>query len=270
VFTTCFNKDVLLQPIFGPVFKTRKLSSAKQSQKILGNSALLNPTFGGTMAGAMHAITGPDHLTGLIAPCANRGAVGGALVGAVWGIGHGISTVIVGMTLFYLKSQLSAYEDVFDKINKYSSALVGLSLMLIGLFGMFEAWSSSVGSNFTSGQTTFTKEEPGQKASIPFGLIFGNGLLHGFSIDGAVSLVPSLAVSSAFLAMVYLVSYSLSTMLVISAAAAFISAGISKLETLLDTRVPQKLAYYSSIFSLLIGLFWTVQSTRDIWLFNLF
>ncbi|CAN0301645.1 unnamed protein product, partial [Ectocarpus fasciculatus] len=210
------------------------------------------PVLGGTVAGAMHAVTGPDHLTGLIVPCANKDMLTGALIGATWGVGHALSTMLVGMVLYLLKSRASVYGDIFDKISKFSSFLVGLSLVLIGVVGLFETL------NHTNAHTTL--EGTAESTRIPWGFILGNGVLHGFSIDGAVSIIPSLALDSWMGALVYLISYSSSTTVVMSAAAAALSAGVSRLERLLGSNAPQKLAYYSSLISIMIGALWSFRS----------
>jgi hypothetical protein len=228
-------------------------------KKMVGNSALLlRPAFGGGAAGAMHAITGPDHLTGLLAPCANKGFSGGALIGAMWGLGHAVSTVILGMLFFFLKNQMSTYSKLFDSVNKYSSVFVGANLVLIGLFGMYEAFGSS------DDKVSADRAAQSKATAVPYGLIFGNGLLHGFSIDGAVSLAPSLTLNSWPFALTFLVSYAFSTAVVISAAAGAISAGVSKLDNLLDSNVPKQLAYYSSILSVVIGTLWSLYSVINL------
>lgn len=218
---------------------------------MIGSSALLNPAFGGSAAGALHAISGPDHLAGLLAPCANKGFAGGAAIGAVWGAGHATSTVILGMIFYYLKNQMTASSEFLQKLSSYSSFFVGFNLILIGLVGIYETWGSV-------GNVHSTDRSNEIKATAPLGLIFGNGLLHGLSIDGAVSLIPSLALDSWYYALTFLLAYAMSAAAVISAATGVISAGISKLDGFVDSNVPQQLSLYSSILSLLVGTIWSL------------
>ena len=212
---------------------------------------IVAPLLGGGSAGAMHAITGPDHLACLIVPCSNQGPYAGALIGAVWGLGHAIPTILLGMLLYVLKNQASSYGNTLDKISKYSSLLVGLNLVFIGVLGLKDSWKEDPESISLDNNDT--------KKGIPLSLVFGNGFLHGFSLDGVVSLVPSLTLSTAYAALLYLLSYAVSTAVVMSAAAAAISGSISKLWSNMGegSKLPQKLAYYSSLVSIVLGLLWS-------------
>ncbi len=62
-------------------------------------------------------------------------------IGAVWGLGHGISAIIMGMVAFFLKGRLSSYSHstLIPKLSLYTEVLIGVSLIVIGLLGLKEA-----------------------------------------------------------------------------------------------------------------------------------
>jgi cytochrome c biogenesis protein CcdA len=64
-------------------------------------------------------------------------------IGAVWGLGHGISAIIMGMVAFFLKGRFSSYSHstLIPKLSLYTEVLIGVSLIIIGLLGLKEAAS---------------------------------------------------------------------------------------------------------------------------------
>jgi ABC-type nickel/cobalt efflux system permease component RcnA len=54
----------------------------------------------------------------------------------LWGMGHGISVMILGVAAFFVKgqvSQLGSLQTVLSKASSVTEIAVGLSLIVIGL-----------------------------------------------------------------------------------------------------------------------------------------
>ena len=86
---------------------------------------------------------GPDHLAALLPRCIGKRWYQALRIGAVWGLGHGISAIIMGMVAFFLKGRLSSYSHstLIPKLSLYTEVLIGVSLIIIGLLGLKEAAS---------------------------------------------------------------------------------------------------------------------------------
>ena len=114
---------------------------------IVAISALTETVLGGAFAGSLHAIAGPDHLAALISRCCGLPWYRAARVGAVWGLGHGVSATMLGMAGFLFKKgvRLSGVLgdmgnfDLLHHAGSFMELAIGFSLIVIGLLGIKEA-----------------------------------------------------------------------------------------------------------------------------------
>lgn len=194
---------------------------------------------------------GPDHIAALLPSSVGRSALYGAKIGAIWGLGHGISATAMGLCFFFLKDQVSSKFFDIEKLTNFAESAVGISLVAIGLMGIKESMEKEEDAH----------EEQTVEGGNPSRAIFANGLLHGFSLDGAPSIAPAIVLSSWKKASFFLASYSIGTMLamtVVSSVIALLSTRLGKIANRPD--LPKKLSLFSSITALLIGLYWIIQS----------
>ena len=80
----------------------------------------------------LHVIMGPDHIAAVI-PFAIESKRKAWKIGLYWGIGHIFGMIIIGI-LFMLFKELIPVE----KISGYSEQLVGLVLIMIGLWAFYK------------------------------------------------------------------------------------------------------------------------------------
>ncbi|KAL3892754.1 MAG: hypothetical protein SGPRY_014819, partial [Prymnesium sp.] len=108
------------------------------------DTRLLAAATGGTFAGGLHAVTGPDHLSALLPLCIGRRWWVSMYAGAYWGLGHGIGAALVGALAFAARGALN-----IDAYSTYMEAIVGLSIMIIGANGVREAreWTDEIAAN---------------------------------------------------------------------------------------------------------------------------
>jgi hypothetical protein len=92
----------------------------------------------GLLAGFLHVLGGPDHLAA-VAPLSATDHRGAWKVGLRWGIGHSAGVVLVGSLVYLLKSVLHV-----ERFSAFNEHLVGVALILIGLWGLFKAFSRKV------------------------------------------------------------------------------------------------------------------------------
>lgn len=220
---------------------------------------------------------GPDHLAALVGPSIGKSWLGGVKIGALWGVGHGISAFTIGLTAFFLKGQFAGRFAVMKQLATAAESVVGLSILLIGLIGVKEALSpeplsvatdqaqplNSMDESIIGVPPVFTV--PGDRSEGKDAgstrAVFANGLLHGFSWDGAPSLAPAIAMTSWRGAVVYLLAYTAGTMLTMSLAAgavAELSARVGQASQ--DPDLPRKLSLVSSVVAVAIGLYITTRS----------
>lgn len=218
---------------------------------------------GGVFAGGLHAIAGPDHLAALLPRTVGQRWYKAGRTGALWGVGHGISVTLLGLLGYLLKSKISMSTNIGKILHGASHCLeaaVGVSLVVIGLLGIKEAreWEAELEE---SGALQSLSAGAVEDHIAPFGrnrAIVFNGLLHGFSWDGAPSLAPALAVASWRSNIAFLLAYGVGTMVTMALTTTFIGEGTRRAGKIFHRPdLPQKLSLFSSIFAIAIGCFWT-------------
>jgi len=196
---------------------------------------------------------GPDHLAALLPRCVGKKWYKAGRIGALWGMGHGVSATILGLTAFGLKNQVANMPQVKGMLIGASSAMevaVGASLIFIGLLGIKEAraFKEEEGSSFT----VTDESEKAQKRAVVF-----NGILHGFSWDGAPSLAPALAVATWRGSISFLLAYALGTVGAMTIATTLIGESTRRAGEIFHTPdLPQKLGLASSFLAMAVGVFW--------------
>ena len=215
---------------------------------------------------------GPDHLAALLPKCVGKKWYKAGRIGALWGMGHGVSATILGLTAFGLKNQVANMPQVKGMLIGASSAMevaVGASLIFIGLLGIKEARAfkqeedeheheheheeeQTEGSSSSSSFKVTDESEKAQKRAVVF-----NGILHGFSWDGAPSLAPALAVATWRGSISFLLAYGLGTVGAMTIATTLIGESTRRAGEIFHTPdLPQKLGLASSFLAMAVGVFW--------------
>lgn len=219
-----------------------------------GAAAMMGVVSGGILGGALHAIAGPDHLAALLPRCCGQKWYRAGRIGALWGMGHGVSATILGLTAFGLKNRVATMPGVKGMLIGASSAMeiaVGASLIFIGLLGIKEAREFGEEDDEDESEIS-TGEDSAQKRAVVF-----NGILHGFSWDGAPSLAPALAVATWKGSISFLLAYALGTMGAMSITTTLIGESTRRAgEILHRPDLPQKLSLVSSFLAMAVGIFW--------------
>lgn len=231
-----------------------------------GVGAVVGVISGGLLGGMLHAIAGPDHLAALLPKCCGQRWFRAGRIGALWGMGHGVSATILGLTAFGLKNRISNISGIKGLLHGASSVMelaVGASLILIGLLGIKEAreWEHELetatpqslsAAAIDSSTVRSTTQTESQKRAVVI-----NGILHGFSWDGAPSLAPALAVATWKGSISFLLAYAIGTMGAMTLATTLIGESTRRAGEIFDRPdIPQKLSFASSILALLVGAFW--------------
>ncbi len=92
----------------------------------------------GLVLGAIHVVSGPDHLAA-VAPFAAESRRKAWKIGLRWGVGHAGGVLFIGLLSLLLHDWLP-----LDAISSWSERLVGVVLIGIGLWGLRRALSGRV------------------------------------------------------------------------------------------------------------------------------
>ena len=208
-------------------------------------------------------VTGPDHLAALLPRCCGHPWYKAGRVGALWGMGHGVSATIIGVLAFGLKSTLNSYgqgsalKKFLSGASHVTEIAVGLSLVLIGVMGIREAreWEEDI-DGVQPQSLSSAAADAGIKTVQKRAVIF-NGLLHGFSWDGAPSLAPAIAVATWSGSLAFLSAYAVGTMTAMTIVTTLIGEGTRRAGQFFERPdIPQKLSFFSSLLAIAIGVVW--------------
>jgi hypothetical protein len=141
----------------------------------------------GMLAGAHHALTGPDHMAG-VAPLVARAERRPWRIGFSWGLGHAGGALIAAGIALALRARVPGLEE---QLSAVSERVVGLVLCVIGALGLRAALRR--------------EDERHEHAHSAFGL----GLVHGAAgLSHLYAVLPSLALPGVALPASYLSGYA--------------------------------------------------------------
>jgi nickel/cobalt transporter (NicO) family protein len=185
----------------------------------------------GATSGAVHAVTGPDHLLSLGASAVN-GVRRAFRAGLLWGLGHGIGTLLLAIP-FVLMSRLVG----LDGIATYSQRLAGVALMATAL------WSLRTSANALAVASTGTQTPV---------LV---GLFHGLTGAGVlVLMLPAVAAHNGAFSVAFLVAFAVGSTL----AMATLTAVLGLLGQRLRGPTAAKFQRAVAVAALTLGAVWTL------------
>jgi hypothetical protein len=201
-------------------------------------------------------------LAALLPRCCGQRWYRAGTVGALWGMGHGVSATIIGVLAFALKATFrnnmgAGTKKLLAGASHATEIAVGLSLIVIGIMGIREAreWEDEI-DGVQPQSLSAAAADPGVKATQKRAVVF-NGLLHGFSWDGAPSLAPAIAVATWSGNLAFLSAYAAGTMVTMAVVTSLIGEGTRRAgEVFQRPDIPQKLSLFSSILAIGIGAVW--------------
>lgn len=201
----------------------------------------------GLLAGLVHALSGPDHLSA-VAPLVveeRRRGWRGWMTGLLWGLGHSVGVWGVGLLALALRGLLPV-----DRLSSVSERLVGAVLIGVGLWGLRRVWLARYPKE--------TAEAPHAHALPvrPSLAALWIGTLHGLAGSShLLGILPALALPSAAASLAYVAAFGLGS---IAAMVAFSSAlGLFALRLTAGGRGAYQvlLATFSAV-SILVGGWW--------------
>src|SRR3954452_3535469 len=160
------------------------------------NASLLVAALMGILAGVIHALSGPDHLSA-VAPLVINERSRRWRMGLYWGIGHSLGVWIIGLVMLVLRGVLP-----IESLSSWSERLVGVVLIGVGLWGLRRAFFARLPGPHVHDEG-HPKGRPGRAAVMIGGL---HGLAGSSHIRG---LLPALALPSRWASLAYVVGFGL-------------------------------------------------------------
>jgi len=165
--------------------------------------------------------------------------------------------------------------DVLHHAGSFMELAIGASLIIIGLLGIKEAreWEAPDESACEVAEGESSTPQSLSSAATPASMainpnpakraVLFNGILHGFSWDGAPSLAPAVAISTLRGSLAFLISYALGTMAAMTLATTLIGEGTRRAAGKLDRPdLPRDLSLGSSFLALVVGVVWCGLALR--------
>lgn len=166
-------------------------------------------------------------------------------VGAVWGLGHGVSASLIVIGLLGIKEAREWEAPAGDACEVKAVAEGG------------SPQSLSAAATPASSAAMAVNPNPAKRA------VLFNGILHGFSWDGAPSLAPAVAISTWRGSLTFLLSYAVGTMGAMALATTLIGEGTRRAAGKLNRPdLPRDLSVGSSFLALLVGVVWCGLALR--------
>lgn len=196
----------------------------------------------GLGSGALHAVSGPDHLLSL-APLSLGMRRGAWRVGLLWGVGHALGTLACAAVVMAIASMLD-----LERVSDWGDRLAGIALFVMGVVGL-RRWRAL---------RAPPKDAPKASRQLASSWeVFSIGLLHGLSGAAAVLLILPAAFSGSVLwKVLFLGGFALGSTVAMAALTAALAAGSRSLPRpeMLLRHVPA----VASFGSICLGGWWVV------------
>lgn len=227
------------------------------------------PFFAGLLASMLHVIMGPDHLAA-VTPFVIESKRKAWKIGLFWGIGHVFGMLLIGLLFMLFKEMIPV-----EKISHYSEQLVGLVLVMIGIWAFIKIFRSEphhkhlhvhseneplIHKHTHEHSHNPTHEHRHQvKEKQSYLAAFWIGILHGLAgIAHFLLFLPVLGFENNFMAALYITGFIFGIVLSMTA----FSLVIGKISDFSRNEHNQNLykgiRLAGGVFALVIGVYWMI------------
>jgi hypothetical protein len=164
--------------------------------EMIMDSMLLSTLMVGFFLGIKHALE-PDHVVAVSTLASeSRNLKQSSIAGVVWGIGHSLTILIIGLLVFMFNVSFP------ERLSWFFELLVGMMIISLGISSMIKLYTSKNNQNDMSKgiNWTYTKS----------GLI---GLLHGLAGSGAMMILIMTTVATIWESILYILIFGVGTVL---------------------------------------------------------
>eukprot|EP00210_Caulerpa_lentillifera_P007561 g7221.t1 len=158
----------------------------------------------GLSAGFLHTLAGPDHFAGLTPLTLGQNQITAVSMGALWGFGHSSGTLLLGIVFLFLKER---FHGIIPLLSKWAGTVVGLTLIAIGVLGIYESCFSKHEEDESSNQVAVKESNMIKRG---FGT-YAMGFIHGLHPDALFVVLPALTLPTALATLSYVVMFVVGT-----------------------------------------------------------
>lgn len=209
----------------------------------------------GAIAGLLHVLSGPDHLTA-VAPLAVSDGRRGWFAGWMWGIGHSTGVVCVAVMALLLRDWLPP----IDVLAQWSERVVGGALIAVGFWALRRS-AAIKPSAHRHGPVAHghlhLQHGPGWLRSLGHAhASFYLGILHGVAGSSHFfGVLPALALPSRAAGLTYITAFGVGTVGAMTVFAAIVGLAGARSGSAVPHRA---LMLATSVAALAVGVFWLV------------
>jgi|TARA_Y100000780_G_scaffold84215_1_gene75976 ABC-type nickel/cobalt efflux system permease component RcnA len=223
---------------------------------------LITTLFSAILASILHVISGPDHLAA-VTPLAISSQRKGWKIGLVWGIGHLLGMLLIGILFLLFKEVIPV-----DAISAYSEQLVAIVLIVVGLWAFYRIFKEKKKHHHphthSDGEThihtyTSSAESHTHKKKIKQNTLssLGIGFLHGLAgVAHFILLLPVLAFDTKLEGIQYIIGFAIGTVLAMTVYALILGSIASYSKKANDPIFFKGIRFAGGLFAVVIGIYW--------------
>ncbi len=216
----------------------------------------------GLVFGMGHVISGPDHFIALVPSTLSKPQI--ALKNSIsWGLGHSSGLIIPAILALAINDSKNLF---LERFSSYAELLVGISLILVGLFALKLALGLKLHSHkhkhnhgISHQHLHFHSNQKPHKHSHSF---TGLGLLHGLAgWRHYILILPTVTDKfTTFQLLIYFISYLLGTILVMNLFTYLLSNSTRRL----SEKLVKRLIGFAGGISILLGFIWLQNNSPSL------
>jgi len=197
----------------------------------------------GIAASSLHVVSGPDHLAA-VTPLAIEGKNKSWFIGFSWGMGHTLGVFIIGLLSILFRDLIPV-----DTISLYSEQIVGILLIIIGLWIFYRI--------FVSGKNHRVIKRTGNDAITALGI----GIIHGLAgVSHLIGILPSLALPTKLDSVSYILGFGTGTVFTMVIYSSIMGLVTARVESRNQKRLLLGIRLAGSSAAVLVGIFWIYQA----------
>ena len=222
-----------------------------------GVTASLSGILLGVLVGLRHALE-PDHLTAVSTLISEaKDGRRGALLGAIWGLGHTLSLVIVGIVLLAVGASLPAH------VAAGFECAVSVMLILLGvraIVGAIRAAGAGPVTPHRHGQVTHAHTQAVRHIHVAGRAVAWRplivGLVHGLAGSGALTALVFAKLPTPALRLAYITLFGVGSVAGMAIASGIAGASLHAVARRPSTR--RTLSVVTGALSIVVGVLWSI------------
>jgi ABC-type nickel/cobalt efflux system permease component RcnA len=230
------------------------------------------PLFTGILAATLHVLSGPDHLAA-VAPLTVEKHNKSWKIGLFWGFGHLSGMLLIGVLVTLFRDFIPV-----EKISSHSEQLVGLVLILIGLWSFWQIGRKPRTHQHPHIHTEdevivhIHKHAHGEEGDHQHShkhlekaggnwAAFSVGTLHGLAgVSHFILFLPTLSFGSAFNSALYLLGFAIGTVLAMVVFSVILGKITQQAVVNHRDRLFTGIRFAAGLIAILVGLIWIFQN----------